>query len=229
MPQSIPMADEKAPISGGSATTTQRKHNHSRRMPRRTTSGTGDKVLIDSRSKGGSVIFTVLLAGLVFSLIDVLYMIQFVDRTEFQPNNRVPVPQTSLPEKTKDDGDEATPKKPETPSQTTRKKEVFDLIQRAGLNTQEIDWETLAELPTWDEVVGMYGSEPVIHGLDRCDEFQEITQKIGFVGAAGTFNSGTNLMAELVSLHVILSTRTNKCLSTTAILTHLVSFWLLFI
>jgi len=65
------------------------------------------------------------------------------------------------------------------------KEPVLDIIKRAGIDPNGLDPETIDALPTWDEVVRLYGPEPRIQGLDHCQQFQEQTQKTGFVGVAG--------------------------------------------
>jgi hypothetical protein len=46
----------------------------------------------------------------------------------------------------------------------------------------------------------LYGSEPRIIGLETCEEFQQNRGDPSehLVGIAGTFNTGTNLMSELL-------------------------------
>jgi hypothetical protein len=195
-----PLDDGKAPASETSAPSTSRhtRRSHSRKIPKRSASGSSEKLLNEDRSKGrgGSVIFTVLVVGLVFSLVDVFYMIHVVHRDKFHPNQSVRVADTAMHETTNDAKEEV----PKTPQDIARgKEEIFDLIKRANLDPYQLDAQTISELPTWEEVVGLYGPKPVIHGLDQCERFQDFTHRIGFVGSAGTFNSGTNLMAELVS------------------------------
>ena len=45
----------------------------------------------------------------------------------------------------------------------------------------------------------LYGPEPVIYGLDTCVPFRESSDPADhFLGVAGTFNTGTNLLSELL-------------------------------
>ena len=185
----VPVAVESAPNTGSrSVLLSSRRKQLRGKRPRRSNGAVSERSLSEDRSKGsgGSVVFTVLLVGLVFSLVDVLYMMSVVHRSELDGT----VAETTLKS-----------------SQTTGreemysgKKEILDLLKRAHLDPEKMDQETISELPTWDEVVSLYGPKPVIYGLDRCAAFQNHTQRSGFVSTAGTFNSGTNLMAELVSL-----------------------------
>ena len=44
----------------------------------------------------------------------------------------------------------------------------------------------------------LYGPEPVVYGLDTCASFRDSSDPADhFIGVAGTFNSGTNLLSEL--------------------------------
>ena len=66
----------------------------------------------------------------------------------------------------------------------------------------EID-EVLAEqLPTWDDIVSMYGEKPVIHGLDTCQTYRDtVKPENRMLGPAGMFNTGTNLLFELMKVN----------------------------
>ena len=76
------------------------------------------------------------------------------------------------------------------------KQHILNLLKEAGVH---IDNAMRAKLPTWHEVSALYGAEPVIFGLDTCKQFQESGDAGDhFVASAGTFNTGTNLMAELL-------------------------------
>lgn len=48
-------------------------------------------------------------------------------------------------------------------------------------------------LPTWEQVVGLYGDEPVIIGMEQCETFQRRVPRVDerFLGVAGIFNSGS--------------------------------------
>lgn len=80
---------------------------------------------------------------------------------------------------------------------TTGKKRIMELLRDAGIALTN---DVVEKLPTWDQVSALYGDTPVVFGLDQCDRFQK---KFGdpaehFLSTAGTFNTGTNLMAELL-------------------------------
>ena len=125
------------------------------------------------KGRGGSVMWTILLAGLLFSLADVFYMVWLVDRHSAAQGNRAPVPAAAI-------------KQPREVL-LREKQRILDLIDRAGIDSSNLDDQTLEDLPSWEEVVRLYGPKPIIYGLDRCQQFQETTKKLGFIGTAGAF------------------------------------------
>lgn len=82
------------------------------------------------------------------------------------------------------------------------KEKIIQLIQSAGIDVDPIkDAALIAELPTWTEVTDMYGTEPVVYGLNEgnCQRFQTQSDRAEhMMGTAGTFNTGTNLLSELL-------------------------------
>ena len=79
---------------------------------------------------------------------------------------------------------------------TAGKEPLLQLLHEAGV---EIDDEIINKLPTWDQITALYGEEPVVFGLDQCEKFQQLGDPADhFVSVAGTFNTGTNLMSELL-------------------------------
>lgn len=60
------------------------------------------------------------------------------------------------------------------------------------------------ELPTVDEIQGMYGSHSYIVGLDTCTSYKtNVIPEMRVMGPAGLFNSATNLLFKLMSLNCI--------------------------
>jgi hypothetical protein len=95
------------------------------------------------------------------------------------------------------------PSDPLTPEEMAtlrhEKKPILDILKQAKIRWQDLDPNILRDLPKWSEVTKLYGDEPQIYGLDQCQAFQEHSAPYEhFVSTAGTFNSGTNLMAELL-------------------------------
>ena len=75
-------------------------------------------------------------------------------------------------------------------------KEILRVLQQAGVT---VDDATLATLPKWSDITSMYGPKPIIYGLDTCEKFQSTFKpEERFIGPAGIFNTGTNLLAELL-------------------------------
>jgi hypothetical protein len=91
------------------------------------------------------------------------------------------------------------------------KKHILDMLVDANIKPEDLDPQTLRDLPTWKEVTDLYGDEPRIYGLDQCQVFQEHSDRADhFVSTAGTFNSGTNLMAELLIANCHMQDRMDK-------------------
>lgn len=78
-----------------------------------------------------------------------------------------------------------------------------------------IDETTLQRLPSVHDVIALYGSTPVVLGLETCDTFQHHHPTIldaaeHLVSVAGSFNTGTNLLAELLIANCYMPKRHEK-------------------
>jgi hypothetical protein len=60
------------------------------------------------------------------------------------------------------------------------------------------DEKLISELPSWPEIISLYGPTVKIHGLETCETFRKVPQKKRSFAVAGTFNSGTNLLSKLL-------------------------------
>jgi len=88
------------------------------------------------------------------------------------------------------------------------KDEVYDILKQAGISKDDLDIELRNALPTWSKVQNLYGTAPVIIGLDSCPRFQpQPDWSMAFFGIGGFFNTGTNLLAELLIQNCELSER----------------------
>jgi hypothetical protein len=86
---------------------------------------------------------------------------------------------------------------------------ILRILKEAGFD--DIDEATMRNLPTWAEVTALYGDHPRIYGLDQCEAFRNRPNPAEhFLGVAGTFNSGTNLMSELLIANCEMTSRMNK-------------------
>jgi hypothetical protein len=96
-----------------------------------------------------------------------------------------------------------------TPEELKEREPILSLLREAGLD--ELDKETIAKLPAWKDVTDLYGTEPVIIGLETCKAFQNSGDPSNhFVTTAGAFNTGTNLMAELLIRNCHMPARQRK-------------------
>jgi hypothetical protein len=168
----------------------------------------------------GSIVWTILLAGLVFSLVDIFYIANYLERTSTTTHIIANVPIIAplknpsefliVEQGTTDKDPESSPEHPavtvlsvETPKENNDdndKGPILKLLQEAGINLDDLDPTVMDSLPTWATVMKLYGDKPRIIGLDTCETYRLHTTDPAehYLGVAGTFNTGTNLMAELL-------------------------------
>lgn len=171
----LPAEDETPPSMNENDKT--RKHRYKGGASKRKSQTHKDSGLVrdkfgsDRGGKVGSVLWTILLVGLLFSLVDVVFMLYLMDKHEEIQNGRhAPLQENKVVVGGLDE---------------SSKEAIFNLLRRGGVNPSELDAETVEALPSWEEVVNLYGAEPIIHGLDQCDSFQGKTDRLGFIGTAG--------------------------------------------
>ena len=114
--------------------------------------------------------------------------------------------ETNDTDETDDETYYETPDRVTKPKKTREELEAMDtfgaderIVQILRSARVEIDEEMAKELPTWDDVVEMYGEEPIIEGLDTCKEYRtNVDAADRMIGPAGMFNTGTNLLWQLL-------------------------------
>lgn len=90
------------------------------------------------------------------------------------------------------------------------KEELVRILSEAGVDVGELPLDTLERLPTQSTLTRLYGnfSEPPIWGLEHCTAYREKVQRADrFVGVAGLFNTGTNLLAHHLENNLDMSMR----------------------
>ena len=76
------------------------------------------------------------------------------------------------------------------------RRQVFNIFKEAGINLTD---DMKAGLPTLSQVHTVVGKQPYIVGLDSCQSFREkVPDMERLLGPTGTFNTGTNLLYELL-------------------------------
>ena len=155
-----------------------------------------------------SAVFVALLIGLIFCLANVAVILSHLDTredastasTNQQHSNLspdIPKPVKSL-------------SKEERAAIEKEKAPILEILKEAGV-LDDLDDAKLQELPTWKQVTTLYGDSPKIYGLETCSAFQQQGDAGDhFVGTAGTFNSGTNLMSELLIHNCQMTARMKK-------------------
>ena len=73
-------------------------------------------------------------------------------------------------------------------------------LRRAGVI---VDDNLQSRLPTWGEMTSLYGPQPNIIGLERCEAFRHSLAKPSdaLIGPAGLFNTGTNFLEQMLYLN----------------------------
>jgi hypothetical protein len=148
------------------------------------------------------MVWTILMAGVVLSFLDVLYIMKQLDDspwTELKEESDSYLVEEDTPDNTQ----KSIKVEDVNVSEVLAKKgPIMDLLKDAGISFDPVeDLDLLVDLPDWADVVQLYGPEPVIYGLNEgnCQRFIEHSD-VGdhLIGVAGAFNSGTNLLAELL-------------------------------
>jgi len=86
---------------------------------------------------------------------------------------------------------------------------IVNILTAANI---QLDAELASQLPSWDDIVSMYGDKPIIHGLETCKTYRDTVEPADrMLGPAGIFNTGTNLLFELMKANCnIKEARTSK-------------------
>ena len=148
-----------------------------------------------SRGKrGGDVkqrilVSLVLTIGLVLCLVNALYLVHIL----------VDVPSSNV----------LVQERIKVPSATLGKERLLHPLDNAGIHN--ISQQQLQQLPTWKDVVNLYGDTPKLVGMETCQTFQQaVPSAERLLAPAGIFNSGTNLLAELLLKNCVLQQRKRK-------------------
>lgn len=81
--------------------------------------------------------------------------------------------------------------------------DLRNLLRQAG-----VDVNATTELPNWDTIESLYGSEPRIVGLESCARYRDaVPLPDRFLGVAGLFNTGTNALAWSLVNNIQMPTR----------------------
>lgn len=171
--------------------------------------------------ESNTLLWTFLIMGLLFCIIDTVYMVHYMTRHESSDAHSSPSGQAlegkvSVISSSLHNDISELKRKPHAKIKITNpdvarvlaeieadpdKQPILQLLIDADVDFNDIDADKLAQLPKWSDVTSLYGSEPVYVGLETCQPFQANT-KIDpvehFVSVAGSFNTGTNLMSELL-------------------------------
>jgi hypothetical protein len=185
-------------------------------------------------NKRFSLVQVVMTAGIVFCILDILYIVRVVmDAEENDPaSSRIQRSSDSTSPSSQQQEQQRKRKEQEKPdssvgrSQPTEKggndpqsaslsqnnkEPIYALLREAGVDPESLGADTLQQLPSWDEVTRLYGDRPILVGLDTCERFRQQSDPAEhLIGVAGTFNTGTNLLAELLIQNCYIPERTQR-------------------
>mmetsp|Transcript_7723 Transcript_7723/g.11221 ORF Transcript_7723/g.11221 Transcript_7723/m.11221 type:complete len:422 (+) Transcript_7723:61-1326(+) len=75
-------------------------------------------------------------------------------------------------------------------------------LESQNINISEISEQTWSQVPTWTQITELYGSKPIVIGLDQCSTFRDaVPENERIITPAGLFNTGTNLIASLLEFN----------------------------
>jgi hypothetical protein len=179
-------------------------------------------LLQETTSKGlYSIVFVTLAIGILLALLDALYLMKHLELSSSGSSWSLAAKTgiQSLSSTLRQQEQEPANKKvvltdANITAMLKAKGPILDLIRQANITFDPVeDADLLDELPDWDDVVRMYGPKPVLYGINEgnCQRFQQQSDPgEHMVGVAGTFNSGTNLMAELLIHNCMMPERMKK-------------------
>eukprot|EP00547_Thalassionema_nitzschioides_P000214 CAMPEP_0194214464 /NCGR_PEP_ID=MMETSP0156-20130528/15666_1 /TAXON_ID=33649 /ORGANISM="Thalassionema nitzschioides, Strain L26-B" /LENGTH=436 /DNA_ID=CAMNT_0038942723 /DNA_START=12 /DNA_END=1318 /DNA_ORIENTATION=+ len=166
---------------------------------------------IKQRQEQGSVLWTILLLGVGFCTVDFLFLFaasHYQDIPHLRQWNAQEGAEERSPSSISDFDEEVFKESVITQGNQNKQKndfrdkeKVFQIILAAGMGESLRKEGVKEKLPTWQQVVDRLGPAPRIYGLESCDAFQSSFDgklEDAFVAVAGAFNSGTNLLAELL-------------------------------
>jgi hypothetical protein len=83
---------------------------------------------------------------------------------------------------------------------------ILEIFRDAGV---ELSDEELRELPTWEQITRLVGDSPVIYNLENsCKRFRDAIPGVERnIGCSGMFNSGTNLVTQLLKENCLIPER----------------------
>ena len=182
------------------------RREKSRRHRRRGDGGIDNDRVRRHRERRGSVekkIFSpvvfVLLSGVLLSLLDILYIMKHLDESSPEVISTITLGGIQSHNTDKNNNSNNINS---IHNVLAGREPIIKLITDAGISFDPVkDADLIEELPLWSEVTDMYGTGPVLFGLDEgnCQRFQtQSDQGDHFLGTAGTFNTGTNLLSELL-------------------------------
>lgn len=89
---------------------------------------------------------------------------------------------------------------------------LVQALESQNIDISEVSKDTWSLVPTWTQITELYGSKPVVIGLEQCHAFRDAVPNKNdrMIAPAGLFNTGTNLIANLLEHNCHIPGRTNR-------------------
>lgn len=148
-------------------------------------------------SSNQSLLWTLLLTGLVFCTLDCLYIAHYVLRdrnaSEWSDPSSMASPHSASHESSPandsadDDDEHEVGLSRDEILQDPDRRHIVELLSDANINVADLDIHTLRQLPKFSQITYLYGEKPVFVGLETCRSFQQSPDPAEhFVSTAGT-------------------------------------------
>lgn len=119
------------------------------------------------------------------------------------------VTEASTDDTTEEDKTKKDNGKPNDNNDDDGKSKVIATFKEAGIT---LDQESIDQLPTWSQIKQVVGEYPVLYNLDKaCPAFRSSVEPVErMIGCSGMFNSGTNLVTQLLKQNCRIPERVAK-------------------
>lgn len=95
---------------------------------------------------------------------------------------------------------------PRLATAANNKEPVLRILEEAGFS--DLDVGTVQKLPTFQQVIDVWGTDPIIYGLDSCQKYRDRVPEVRrMLGPAGMFSTGTNLVTHLLKQNCLIPAR----------------------
>ena len=81
-------------------------------------------------------------------------------------------------------------------------------VRKAARLHMDIEKQPIEQLPSVSEIKSLYGDKSYVVGMERCQAYRDaVSPELRLMGPAGIFNTGTNLLSQLLKMNCINNAR----------------------